>query len=130
MVLLCEENKLASELQADVILSEVVSSRQDQPRKRWLHLGHLLKGPGQSVLQLRVLGWSGKSDERMICVYSNAPLTEEAAHGVCNKHRGLGQRNNDMRQVIVGLSIGVGTSRLVTAGAMASEADSKAVMTM
>lgn len=35
-----------------------------------------------------------------------------------------------MRQVIIRLSIGVRTSRLVTAGAMASEADSKAVMAM
>ena len=66
----------------------------------------------------------------MMCVYRNPPLREEAAHGVCNEHRGLRQRGNDMRQVIIGLSIGVGTSRLVTAGAMASEADSKAVMTM
>ena len=67
---------------------------------------------------------------RLMCVYSNAPLTKEATHGVCNEHRGLRQRGNDMRQVIIGLSVSVRTSRLVAAGAVASEADSKAMMTM
>lgn len=66
----------------------------------------------------------------MLCMYSNPPLPEEAAHGVCNEQRGPRQRGNDMRQVIIGLSIGVRTSRLVAAGAVASEADSKAMMTM
>jgi len=66
----------------------------------------------------------------MMCMYSNPPLTKEAAHGVCNEHRGLRKRGNDMCQVIIGLSISVRTSRLVAAGSVASEADGKAMMTM
>ena len=66
----------------------------------------------------------------MMWMYSNPPLTKEAAHGVGNEHRGPRQRGNDMCQVIIGLSVSVRTSRLVAAGPVASKADSKAMMTM
>lgn len=58
------------------------------------------------------------------------PLCKEAPHGVCYKHRRVWQGCYDMCQVIIGLGVCVRAGRLVTAGAMAPQADSKTMMTM